>query len=170
MSLVVEDGTGLPDAESYVSVAELRTYATRRGQQLPADDSGCEALLIQAVDFLQTLRWKGSKTTTTQRLKWPRQDVWTDDYGPIDKNTIPQELKDAQCTLAIIAQTIPLMPNAQANSKGGIQSESVYGAVARTYFKSSLAESRPYLPQVNSLLSDLLEGGLGIGVCVAIRT
>ena len=32
MALVVEDGTGLPDAESYVSVADCKSYLDARGR------------------------------------------------------------------------------------------------------------------------------------------
>ena len=97
MTIVVEDGTGLSNSNSYVSEAELTVYATQRGITLTG---GTEALLIKAMDYLETLNYIGDKKTEEQALQWPRESVYIDGFY-IEPSAIPQELKDAQMTLSI---------------------------------------------------------------------
>ena len=81
MSLIVEDGTGRADAESYASVSVADAYHTARGNTAwaaLATTALKEAALRKATDYLgQTygLRWKGYRMTTTQALDWPRELV-----------------------------------------------------------------------------------------------
>lgn len=42
MAIIVEDGTGVTGANSYISLADARTYATNRGFELSADDTIAE--------------------------------------------------------------------------------------------------------------------------------
>lgn len=63
-TLVIEDGSIVTGANSYISVEEARTYASCRGVSLSEDDSVVEVQLIKANDYLQSLRcsYKGCKT------------------------------------------------------------------------------------------------------------
>ena len=97
MALIVEDGTGVTSANSYVSTTTLTTFATARSYTLV---SGAETLLVQAMDYLESLSYKGLKKGYSQYLQWPRYDVYIDGYY-VDSNIIPQQLKDAQCQVAI---------------------------------------------------------------------
>ena len=74
MALVVEDGTGLSTAESYISVADADTYHSDRGNALwTGTDAVKEEALRQATEYLDaTYDWKGSISLTTQALNWPR--------------------------------------------------------------------------------------------------
>lgn len=161
MPLIAEDGTGLANADTYATLSELRAYALKRQLTLPSADEACEALLIKAMDFLESLKYKGSKLTQTQALSWPRIEFYLDCVLQ-DSSVIPKRLKDAQCNLAIIAQTIDLMPNSSVGSKGVVMSESVYGAVSRTYALPSRGTGIvPTMPSVKSLLQDLVTSGFG---------
>lgn len=155
MSLTIEDGTIVPNANSYVTVAEFRAYNEERLREVPAAEADCEALLIKAMDYLQSLDYAGELVDPDQSLLWPRKCVEVADVY-LDTDFIPKPLKQAQCVLGFLAQTIELLPNYAAGAKGGIQSESVYGAVARTYFKSEIASVQPYLTQIRSLLGPYL--------------
>ena len=99
MALVIEDGSGLPDSNSYVTLDQARAYALARGVELPADDAQAEALLIQAMDYLEAQRakYQGRKTYPgVQSLQWPRTGVIIDcDYN-LPASVIPTELKAAQ--------------------------------------------------------------------------
>jgi hypothetical protein len=102
--IIVETGSGgNPAANSYVSEADLTTYAADRGITLSATDKS--VLLIQAMDYLESLSYKGWKTNQDQPLQWPRQCVIIDpnycgcNYFPHDE--IPNELKKAQLALAV---------------------------------------------------------------------
>lgn len=158
MALIVEDGSIVPDAESYVTVAELRNYAGKRGVELPADDVECEVLLIKAMDFLGTYdaRWKGQRTDATQALAWPRKGV-TLNGAAWPSDAIPGALKAGQCSLAIVAQTMDLMPSIN-RSEANLKRRKV-GGLEREWFDRGEVTGNAALPlitAVESLLAPLL--------------
>jgi len=99
MALVVEDGTGKSNAESYLSVADCDTYHTNMGNTGWAGDATVkEVALRKATKFLDNkfrLRWKGTRTNEDQALAWPRSNVEDIDGFYYDSDGIPQTLKDA---------------------------------------------------------------------------
>lgn len=97
MAIVVEDGTTVAGANSYVTEAELTTYATARGITLTTDT---EQLLIRAMDYVEGLQFKGIKRTRDQGLQWPRVDVVVDSYL-IDADEIPLLLQEGQMEAAM---------------------------------------------------------------------
>lgn len=97
MAIIVEDGSIVTDANSYVSEAELTAYATARGITITGDT---EVLLIKAMDYIESQDFKGVKSTRDQPLQWPRVDVWVDGYM-VDYDSIPQLLKNAQMQTGI---------------------------------------------------------------------
>lgn len=101
--LIIEDGTGVSNANSYASVAECRAYAGLRGLAMPADDSAVEVLLVKGADYLETFesKYKGTKTQAAYALAWPRALVFMfNAHTPLPETTIPSQLKAAQCQLA----------------------------------------------------------------------
>lgn len=166
MSLVVEDGSGVSGANSYVSAATFQAYALARKWTVPVGQTDCEALLISAMDYLELPLYVGTKKSLSQLIQWPR--VTTDCYNSVIDVPFSPNLAIAQNVLANIAQKIDLLPATAANSKGPIISEAVYGAVSRTYGLPNGGSSlQPYLPQVRSLLRCLLRNE---DQCVAIRS
>lgn len=97
MALLVENGSGVENANSYVSEAELQQYADDRGITLTGD---LDQLLIKAMDYLEGLSFIGIKKTEEQELQWPRRYVRIDGYC-IANDEIPKELKKAQLAVAI---------------------------------------------------------------------
>lgn len=167
MSIVVEDGTGLANSNSYVDVAGLRDFAALRGVTLPVADSDCEILLIKAMDYIELKNFIGKKNSDEQALSWPRKCAVTSQGLEFATDEIPENLKRAECQLAIEAMTKELQPSGAKGEKGPVMSESVYGAVSRTYAQpSSATAAAPYLPFVTALLRPLL---LNNGVIYAIR-
>jgi hypothetical protein len=81
MPLIVEDGTGKADAESYISVADATAYHAARGNAAwtaVASDTVREQLLRKATDYMVATyreRWAGYRVSTTQALDWPRYEV-----------------------------------------------------------------------------------------------
>ena len=104
--IVVEDGTVVAGANSYVTEAELTTYAADRGVTLTA---ATDVLLIKAMDYIESLAFIGDKHKESQPLQWPRDEVYIDRYY-IERETIPKELKNGVYTaaLAIDAELDPL--------------------------------------------------------------
>jgi hypothetical protein len=78
MALVIENGTGVSGADSYVTVAQCEAYATAYyGQSLAGSPQSKEAALRRAYAYMMGLRWKS-------------------DTYPLFGGTIPQAVKNAQ--------------------------------------------------------------------------
>lgn len=112
MALIVEDGTGVSDANSYNSITEIRTYADLRGLSLPTEDTEVEVLAIQAMDYLESYRGKyqGSKLSPTQPLQFPRTGVVIDGYE-FEPSPLPVLLKQAHAQATAEAYETDLLPN-----------------------------------------------------------
>ncbi len=114
MTLIVEDGTGVVGAESFVSVADYRAYLAKWGVTLTDADADCEVQLRKGTrDLCGTFQtqWPGRKEFWKASLDWPR--VWAFDINdlPILPGTIPQEVKDAECELAYRSKAGALAPD-----------------------------------------------------------
>ena len=92
MTLIVEDGSIVSGADSYVSVAEYEAWATARNIEF--DSSLVESQIVRAMDYIETLRFIGQKSTKAQTLQWPRVGVVVDGYE-LDYNEMPIQLKRA---------------------------------------------------------------------------
>jgi hypothetical protein len=112
MALIVEDGTGVTNASSYISIADANTYFAQldNASWAALTDTQKEAALRKAAQHLWLVywqRWKGTRTLVTQGLDWPRKDVAMSVGGVdyiLDDNTVPQAIIEAQLELA--AQTL----------------------------------------------------------------
>ncbi|WP_312268056.1 DnaT-like ssDNA-binding protein [Pseudescherichia sp.] len=141
-----------PEFDSYASVSDLQAFATARGYEVPADAAECENLLVQAMDYLAGIDWRGYRTDPAQPQAWPRRGVTADGVSLPD-TTIPRQLVQAQCRLAIEAQEIELMPSFDAG--GEVVQESVSGAVSVTYAQGS-SRSAASFPWLNNMLRGLV--------------
>jgi hypothetical protein len=106
MSIIVEDGSGVANSNSYLSEGGLVAYAAARGRLIT--DSTAH-LLIQAMDYVESLSFKGQKNASDQSLQWPRVGATLDGYE-VGSATIPNELKNglAEVALSIQAGDNPL--------------------------------------------------------------
>lgn len=121
MSLIVEDGTGLATAESYISVADADTYHSNRGNTdwAALTTTVKEQLLRKATDYMVAvyrLRWDGYRYVNTQSLDWPRiyvpvRDICSVNAYPqyVDFDVVPQQVKDACADLALKANSETLL-------------------------------------------------------------
>jgi len=119
MTLIVEDGTGKSNANSFVSVADASAYHTARGNSAwaaLASDTIREQALIRATDYMEQAyrnRWAGYRVTSTQSLSWPRSWVPMEDvdyistYYPNDE--VPTLVANACAELALKASTATLL-------------------------------------------------------------
>jgi|TARA_R110000822_G_scaffold50546_2_gene131903 hypothetical protein len=94
MALIVEDGTGVSGANTYVTLAEFKAWADERGITYDNDAKVTEHI-YRAMDFIERQNFQGRKANETQALQFPRTDVMIDGYY-IDANEIPKELKIAE--------------------------------------------------------------------------
>lgn len=105
LTLVVEDGSGKVDANSYASASDGNSYhdAHLYGSTWDdATDAVKDTVLAWATRLLdEQVPWKGSKATTDQALEWPRYGVPDrNGYTILDSDEIPQWLKNATAELA----------------------------------------------------------------------
>jgi len=98
-TIIQETGARVAGANSYVTVAELTTYADERGVTISAAEE--EDLLIEAMDYLESLDYIGYRYTEDQALEWPRADAVKYKIYWYEVDEIPQDLKDAQCEIAL---------------------------------------------------------------------
>ena len=119
MALVVEDGTGLANAEAYAAVADFVDYYTKRGETTLAAKTVAEieVALRKGADALDNFyrgRWKGVQTTTTQALSWPREGV-VDDHEALehDDDYVPPQIAKASIILAGKSFSADLQPDAE---------------------------------------------------------
>lgn len=107
MALIVEDGSGTdPNANSYLSVDDLRSYAEARGVDLSQKSNPqVEVLIVKAMDVLENpnLNYKGEKSSDDQPLLWPRMGVWdVETPGKLTpSDTIPRLLEQALAALVM---------------------------------------------------------------------
>lgn len=119
MSLIVEDGSGVAGAESYISVAAALTYFSNRGNTVWTGLSTPtqEQSLRLATDYMTQMyhdRWAGFRYNVNQSLDWPR--VWVpifdvaSSYGPtpnfVSPTIVPQLIQNACAELASRANSL----------------------------------------------------------------
>lgn len=152
MAIIVEDGTLVSNANSYVDELDLIAYAEDRGITITGVE---EQLLIRAMDYLESLSFIGIKRVHTQALQWPRANVIIDDYL-VSLDTIPNELKKAQMEIALAVD------NGQdpAADIGRVQSSVKVGEIAVTY---ESGQATTMVRRISNSLWKLLNTSVGGG-------
>lgn len=141
VALIIQTNNGLADANSYVSEVELLSYATGRGITLTKD---LGQLLLQAMDVLESKRYKSEPINDTQSTLFPRMGV-----------AIPRNIKQAQIMLAVAADSVDLL---KATNDAQVKAEAV-DVIKVEYFENKDAvTASPLLTTVNELLSPYLAG------------
>lgn len=107
MALVVEDGTGKADANSYVSRTDADTLLSFHASQAKwaaLSDADKEAALQRATEYLDLkFRWYGQALYQIQALQWPRTKYFDAKGFERTAGLIPTELEKAAAYLAITA-------------------------------------------------------------------
>jgi hypothetical protein len=136
MAFVVEDGTGLANATSYVSVEDASIYHADRGNTEWDNVADQQIALIratQAVDAKGRLRFVGDKGTSTQALAWPRTDAVDTDGFEIASDELPVALINAVCEAALIEGGVQGTLQPALDRGGAVVEERVEGAVTVKY-------------------------------------
>ena len=160
MAFLVEDGTGIASANSYVSIADADTYHTDRGNTgWTGTDAVKQAALIEATDYVEShYRWAtGVKASSGNGLGWPRSGA-VDVYGyNLAANAVPDKVKQAVSYLALKALTADLNASLdRAKKKTKVD-------VIEVEYVDHSAESTRY-PYVDGLLSCLVDGLTSVAV------
>ena len=99
MQTIVEDGSLVSGANSYIADIELTTYAQDLGITLTASES---ILIAKAMEYFESLdgRFVGNRVERDQAVSWPRTDVILENWGWAH-DEIPRQVINAQLALCI---------------------------------------------------------------------
>lgn len=105
MTLIVETGLGLPNAESYVGVAAADDYLRKRNRAATWDTWDLptkEGYLRAATEYLDAMcSWRGWIMTEGQALGWPRVGV-VDKWGrTVGSDIVPDFVARAVIEIAV---------------------------------------------------------------------
>lgn len=167
MAFVAEDGTGLANSNSLVSVAFADAYFTDRDNQTwltGPTTAQKEVALIKATDYLENVfSYKGSVLVVTQALEFPRKDIY---IRGVLFSGMPSAIEEACAELAIRALSKELLPDPTVGT-------SALGAVTEQFIKAGPVEKKTKfdpnakavtVPQFPSIKAILVKSGLLSGI------
>ena len=119
MSLIVEDWSGVEDANGYITVAYFKAYHDARGNDYSAftDPDDIEVAIVKATDYMEILYadlWKGAVSTDATTLQLPRSFLY-DRKGTLVEDW-PSDIQKACAEYAVRALSAELMPDPVALS------------------------------------------------------
>jgi hypothetical protein len=168
MALVVENGTGLSNANSYQSVAGADAYhATHSGSTVWSGSTTPQkeqALIIasQYLDIVYGRQYVGSKMSRLQGLLWPRVGVTDIDGFGYGSNEIPQAVLDATSEAALrYRQDGSLIVDVSSKDQAVVSQSVTVGPIQKstTYAASGKVEQKKY-PVIEQLIGEFC-GGFG---------
>jgi hypothetical protein len=165
MPFLVEDGTGLPNSNSYESVAEFNDYCSLRGLEITANynDTDKQRALIKATEYIDLVKnFKGRRLLSTQALKFPRAYLKDPEFCGVYIEGIPSKLKYALSEYAYRELVNPgsLIPDPETDASG-LQVQSSFEKVGpieekKTYLGSSVKTVKPF-PKADKYLVDYVD-------------
>lgn len=138
MALILEDGSGVASANSYISVVDAQAYFDLKGTTVTMT----EEALINATQYLDLRfgqQYNGKQLEKEQSLYWPRTSFYDTDGFNREANTIPKELKNATAEAALLYLNGTALFDDTDTDDDNLQSltNTVEGAVSqsKTWFK-----------------------------------
>ena len=160
-TLIKEDGSGLSDANTYISLADYEAYLDERGLSDATTDDAKTGRIIQSMDYLETkdTRFQGYKKNSGQSLVWPRTSVIVNPPYYLDSSTIPSQLKNAQAQLVYDSASTGIYNVGDGRS---IVKDKV-GPIETTFSDLKGADVQPIFAKVEAMLKPLYKrtGGFG---------
>lgn len=177
MTLIVETGQGVADANSYIELTYADTYHSVRGNAdwAAASEAARTAALIRAtegIDAKYAEQWLGVKAKSGQSLAWPRakvidttQPIVTSEGESIAVDSIPKALKQATAEVALIELTTRFVQ--RTVSRDNLVKREKVDVIETEYFAG--APSVTLYPHVDALLKGIASSALNtLGMIVGI--
>ena len=167
MALIIEDGTVVASANSFITEAEADTILALYGKDTlwtAKSSAEKETLLIQAGSWINTKpRWCGCIVELAQTMIWPRTSMYKCGFL-IDSDEIREDIKRAQAFMAVEAISNSIFRNIDTGTSGQVligerdkldvlETEKSYST------KSSKNGSQIIFSEVNCLLKPYTQGG-----------
>jgi hypothetical protein len=161
--LTTETGAGLPDAESYASIAAADVRCASLGKTAWATlaEADKEIALRKATLFMATYRtrWAGRRVYQHQALDWPRYNVVVDGFT-VPSTSVPTDVVNACIDLAVRAGSgEDLLPDLDTGSNA-IKKDKT-GPLETEYFQNT-TDARERFVAVDTLLAPYF-GSAGCG-------
>ena len=156
MALILEDGTGVTNANAYISLAEFQSFASARFIDLDdyESDQINGAIVIASVDFISVnYDFKGDPLTTTQGMTLPTDEV-----------EINSDVKNATYQAALLSLKGRLfVDTTEININGAVSSESKsVGSLSKSveYAENGRKYTNKYpTTNIDNILSSYVAGG-----------
>lgn len=170
-TFIVEDGSGLTDSNSYLSVEDADQYFDNHSAPVAwtsavlADKQNALRIATQYLDVVFGEVWVERRTNDEQALDWPRAFVNDSDGFAVESDIIPQAIEDATAEMALrsISGTT-LLPD--LTKPGGIGREKVkVGPIEKDTTYVGSASQIPRFSIVDALVEQFTigtAGGFGI--------
>lgn len=165
MSLIIEDGSVVSGANSFVNDTDFLAFAASAGYTLPTTAAEREALLYKAFLFINSTyeqRLAGVRVSIEQTGIFPRSGCYAYTYEVVS-NAIPTDLKMAQMAAALSINNGANVNNSKTDpALSGFKMVGVYEETYQTGDQTVLPEFpavtrylKPYTRRANRI------GGLG---------
>ncbi len=164
MTLIVEDGSVVENANSYVTLEDCTAYHASLGNEGWVDVEGQGEAILRAMAWLETQPWRGRKFTYAQPLSWPRVDVALDGHSVPD-DEVPTAVIRALCEAALIEGETPGALRPALDRGGQVTSFTLVGVMSETY--ASGAPAGTTYPAITGMLRGLTYGSGNIKVELA---
>jgi len=175
MPLTVEDGSGNPNADAFVSVTDCDAYCAAHGLTGwtgMTDTTLKENAIRRATGYLSfSLFWKGSRThARAQALAWPRAGATDIEGWVISANALPVELVQACCEIAAREVVTPGFTSPDVTMTERVRLEKV-GEITTEYASvpTTSDAARPVMTRVMDLIGGFLATGSNGLVGAAVR-
>ena len=154
MTIIIETGAGLSDAESYASVAAADARCASLGLTTWAAlvEVDKEIALRKAALFMATYRtrWAGRRVHQHQALDWPRYNVVVDGFM-VPSTSVPTDVVNACIDLAVRAGSgEDLLPDLDTGSN--VIKKDKTGPLETEYFQNT-TDARERFVAVDALLA-----------------
>ncbi len=165
-TFIVEDGSIVTDANSYLAVADADQYFNNHSDPvawtgaITADKEDALRIATQYLDIRYI--WKGITADAVQELDWPRASVIDENDRSVDSDIIPQDVKDATAEAALrhineVADGSSLIPD--QTTPGSIRKTQDKVDVLETMIEyAGAAQQQKAFPLIDHLLRGLIEG------------
>ncbi len=166
MALIIENGTGVANSNSYSTRANYIAYALALGITIPYRVAA-DVQLIDAALFIESFEGnlKGDRSTRDQSLAFPRDNVYLEGWYWTNSE-IPRQVILAQMALALDINAGVDLYNPQPEKV--TKKEKIDGAVEVEYFGNDNAVKLSRSSRAMALLNSLLNRTAGINL-VAVR-
>jgi hypothetical protein len=163
MTLIVEDGSGMSNADALISVAFADTYHADRGNSAWTGDATVkEPAIRRATSYISTAyTWQGWKRMgRPQSLAWPRTGVIDREGWGVAFDSVPIEIQRATAEVALRELVTPGIMDPDYYAADQVKSRKA-GDTQEVYVLSGITaqSSRPILLIVRDLIAPLVKIG-----------